>query len=391
MLDYFMYSYIIGMIGILIFFLILIFRYIKNKVLIDVKAMVILIVSLICFGVGLGMGIAAKYNLAAPTYSIKPEQNAVSFYAVSNSNLAKTTEEVAKNKSAVILIKCDEALGSGFIINNSGYVITNHHVIENSNSFIGVFQNQSGEIGEKLPMDLIAFDGDSDIALLKLRSEKNYNYLYFGDSDKASEGEKVVAIGSPKGMINTVSEGIISGIRNTGEIKYIQISAPISPGSSGGALFNSKGELIGMPTFKLRNGENLNFAISSKDIIKFLDGSKTIECIKNYNENKGSTKTKEEKIFDKEHINYDYINPYSSTRQLQYDEIKNLNIYLLGLARNEIYARHGYIFTVSEYRNYFNSKSWYKPNANFKEADLTDIERYNAVLMLKREQQLKGE
>ncbi len=405
MLDYFMYSYILGIVGIIIFFIVLILRHGKGRGLIDVKLMIILTISLTFFSIGIGTGIAEKYNknTEAPqvkiTNEVKPEQNTIYFYneANANGNGGKTTKDIAKNKDAVILINTDEAIGSGFIINNSGYVITNHHVIDNSNNFTAVFQNKDGGAGEKIDMDLIAFDADADISLLKLKNQKKYSYVSLGDDDKISEGEKIVAIGSPQGIINTVSEGIVSGIRNIKNMKYIQISAAVSPGSSGGALFNSEGEVIGMPTFKVRNAENLNFAVSSKDIKKFLNSSQTIANIENYNNSKHTLVTTykpkiQKNTFSNSNSNKnEYIIPYSSERKLQYEDIKNFNVYLMQIARNEIFARHGYIFTVPMYINYFNSKSWYKPNNNFSDNDLSDIEKYNASLMLSVEKEMKGE
>ena len=82
-----------------------------------------------------------------------------------------------------------------------------------------------------------------------------------------------MTIGSPRGLMNTVSDGIVSGIRQFDTTSYLQISAPISPGNSGGALLNMKGELLGLTTFKVTESENLNFAISADEVKALIDAN----------------------------------------------------------------------------------------------------------------------
>lgn len=88
--------------------------------------------------------------------------------------------------------------------------------------------------------------------------------------DELKVGEKVFAIGSPKGLKNTISEGIISGLRKKEHIRYIQTSAPVTSGSSGGGLFDIQGRLIGITTFILKGGGNLNFAVSVDEALEVL-------------------------------------------------------------------------------------------------------------------------
>ena len=100
-------------------------------------------------------------------------------------------------------------------------------------------------------------------------------------NDTLRVGQKVYAIGSPMGLENTMSEGILSGLREIGKSKkkFIQITTPLSPGSSGGAVLNSKGELIGMSSMGIEGGENLNFAIPIKEILKVNSGQMTDQRI----------------------------------------------------------------------------------------------------------------
>jgi S1-C subfamily serine protease len=106
---------------------------------------------------------------------------------------------------------------------------------------------------------VIAFDEKHDLALV--RAPIPAPSLSINEKTAAEIGETVFAVGNPEGLEGTFSQGIVSGIRNTLEGKWIQITAPISPGSSGGPVLNSKGEVLGIAVATLRSGQNLNFAI----------------------------------------------------------------------------------------------------------------------------------
>lgn len=165
---------------------------------------------------------------------------------------------------AVVLVVCSDGTGreirqgSGFVVSSEGKVVTNYHVVEGAKSAIIKFPNGAFYLIE----GLIASDPDKDIAILKA-SGKDLPFVPLGDSDLTEVGEEVVAIGSPLALEATVSSGIISAIRELkeGGMHVFQTTAPISPGSSGGALFNLRGEVIGITTFQTLRGQNLNFAI----------------------------------------------------------------------------------------------------------------------------------
>jgi hypothetical protein len=155
------------------------------------------------------------------------------------------------------------AQGSGFLISKDGRVVTNYHVIKSGSSALVKLPN-----GTFFTVDgVLASDKNRDVAIIKAHGS-NFRTLTLGDSDRLQVGEEVVAIGNPLSLESTVSNGIISAIRtveNEGG-KFVQITAPISPGSSGGPLFNMAGEVVGITTSHLVGGENLNFAIPIDDV-----------------------------------------------------------------------------------------------------------------------------
>jgi hypothetical protein len=159
------------------------------------------------------------------------------------------------------------AQGSGFLISKDGLIVTNYHVIESGSSAVvklpdGAFFAVDG---------VLAFDKARDVAIIKAHGE-NFRTITLGNSDQLQVGEEVVAIGNPLSLESTVSNGIISGIRTVEEEggKLLQVTTPISPGSSGGPLFNMAGEVVGITTLYLKGGENLNFAVPINDVKSLL-------------------------------------------------------------------------------------------------------------------------
>ncbi|MGI9310115.1 MAG: Do family serine endopeptidase [bacterium] len=137
------------------------------------------------------------------------------------------------------------AVGSGFIIDPDGLVVTNYHVIEDADEIEVVFDD-----GTRVPATLKGEDKKTDLALLQINLERKLPYLKFGDSDAARVGDWVVAIGNPFGLGGSTTSGIISArgrdIRAGPLDDFIQIDAPINRGNSGGPLFNTRGEVIGV-------------------------------------------------------------------------------------------------------------------------------------------------
>lgn len=139
--------------------------------------------------------------------------------------------------------------GSGVIISSDGYIVTNYHVIENAEK-ISITTNNN----QNFEADIVGYDEQNDIALLKIESENSFPFATFGDSDASMIGEWVLAVGNPFNLTSTVTAGIISAksrsLDPTGRTtqSYIQTDAAVNPGNSGGALINTNGELIGINT-----------------------------------------------------------------------------------------------------------------------------------------------
>lgn len=179
-------------------------------------------------------------------------------------------EEIYKTENAgMILIETydDEGrkrgLGSGFVVASDGTAITNYHVIRGASRAIVKFSD--GTVGSVGGVE--AYDQSRDLSVIQVTPAPT-TVLQIGDSDKMQVGDKVVAVGSPLGLQNTVSEGIVSALRNG----VLQISAPISPGSSGGAVFDEYGKVIGVSAAQMVTGQNLNFAIPINWAKPYLNG-----------------------------------------------------------------------------------------------------------------------
>ncbi len=161
------------------------------------------------------------------------------------------------------------SLGSGFIIDGAGFVVTNNHVIEDSDQ-IKVKLKDEREFDARI----VGRDANTDIALLKIESDKNFPTAKLGDSDALKVGQWVVAIGSPFGLEQTVTAGIVSAkgrVIGSGPYDdFIQTDASINPGNSGGPLLNLQGEVVGINTAIVASGQGIGFAIPinlAKDII----------------------------------------------------------------------------------------------------------------------------
>ncbi|MGA1868627.1 MAG: DegQ family serine endoprotease [bacterium] len=152
------------------------------------------------------------------------------------------------------------SLGSGFIIDEEGYILTNYHVVKDADD-IKVTTSTENEYEAKV----IGSDEDMDIALLKIKAKENLPIVEMGDSDALQIGEWVVAIGNPFGLEHTVTAGIVSAKwRPIGQGPYnsfIQTDASINPGNSGGPLLNIEGKVVGINTAIIMGGDGIGFAI----------------------------------------------------------------------------------------------------------------------------------
>lgn len=193
-----------------------------------------------------------------------------SLYSQNAIEIAKKTFPSTVSIVALDKFKQPISLGSGFVVDN-GKVITNVHVMRGAvyGQIIEDKSNKTHKIEGYLVIDKI-----NDLILLSVPTLEV-------DKLELSEitpeiGEKIYAIGNPKGLSGTISEGIVSGIRKIENNDLIQITAPISPGSSGGPILNNEGEVIAVSVASLTSGQNLNFAIPSKYVNKLMLNNKNI-------------------------------------------------------------------------------------------------------------------
>ncbi|AKN31280.1 peptidase S1 [Clostridium carboxidivorans P7] len=192
-------------------------------------------------------------------------------YGNTGSNTEKTLEEIIQEndpKTVALLVPNGDnkyAIGSGFFI-APGIIATNYHVINGGCN--ALIRTNDAKIYEA--EGIVAANKTVDIAIIKLK-QKIGQPVQLGDVSKLKKGEKATAIGSPKGLFNTVSTGIISNFWNDGKAKQIQISIPITHGNSGGPLFNSKGEVVGLTTSGIEAEGELNFAVSIEHIYDIAD------------------------------------------------------------------------------------------------------------------------
>ena len=221
----------------------------------------------------------------SPPLSTPPPANAPvkeaphGIFSAANSALAEKSVRELVNQlgEAVVQVRTPGGLGSGFIINSDGYLITNFHVIEGETQIsVEVYHQKSGALDRRSykQVRIIAINKFADLALLKIENNgtEKFAWVSLGDSDALAVGERVFAIGSPLGLERTVTEGILSTKTRPmlGEL-YLQTTAQINPGNSGGPLFNLRGDVVGVTNMKITLGEGLGFAIPIEAVKFFLN------------------------------------------------------------------------------------------------------------------------
>jgi S1-C subfamily serine protease len=255
-----------------------------------------------------GFGLQAKWDEATRTVSIdtlpaaKPTPPA-------NNQSALSIKEIAKNFDRVVMINIYDkkgkllGSGSGMVVSEDGKILTNHHVLEEAATAKVVFQDQTMFTASKVLLD----DPDRDLALMQI-DVSNLSTVKFGNSDQLEIGDNVVAIGSPLGMQNTLSAGLVSGLHRKipvskdKDVEFLQTNAPYTFGSSGGALFNMHGDVIGVTSEGAAYmGGELNFAIPSNDVTRFLQQPSTPMSFSEYETYIEEQQRKAREARDKEH------------------------------------------------------------------------------------------
>lgn len=260
---------------------------------------VILAVSIICsslLGIGGGFLAASLFNNNSGSVNVSKSEASGSSYASSTANLT-TTEIVKKTADSVVEVTTkqvktgsfqqqyiQQGAGSGVIISKDGYIVTNYHVIEGASKISITLRDKT----EYTDVKVVGTYSAGDIALLKISPKKDLTYATFGDSSKIAVGDYAVVIGNPLGQLGgTVTDGIISALDREVTIdnqtmNLLQTNSEISPGNSGGGLFNGNGELIGIVNAKSssESAEGIGFAIPINDVQDVLSDLKKYGYVK---------------------------------------------------------------------------------------------------------------
>jgi serine protease Do len=219
------------------------------------------------------VGEAAASTAAA---SGPADSDPTGFFATGSLKPTPVKELVQTYGEAVISIETPSGKGSGFVLNEDGYAVTNNHVIEGETRIAAIlYQNVPNGLARRRieNVEIVALNPFVDLALLKLPPQKDLKlgHVVLGSLEDLHAGDGVFAVGNPLGLERSVSQGIISTKnRNFEGLIFLQTDAAINPGNSGGPLFNLKGEVIGVTNMKATQGDNLGFAIPINYVKDFL-------------------------------------------------------------------------------------------------------------------------
>jgi serine protease Do len=209
---------------------------------------------------------------ASPSLEVDP----TGFYKTADLKATPVKDLVRRFGEAVISIETPSGKGSGFILNDEGFAVTNHHVIDGETRISAIlYENTPGGLKRRRIDDvaIVALNPFVDLALLKLPPQKDLKlgHVYLGSLDDINAGDGVFAVGNPLGLERSVSQGIVSTKnRNFEGLVYLQTDAAINPGNSGGPLFNLRGEVIGVTNMGYNGADNLGFAIPINYVKDFL-------------------------------------------------------------------------------------------------------------------------
>lgn len=213
---------------------------------------------------------SASPRASAPSLSTRP----AAAMSAGGDLAEKSFEELALLASSVVLITVYDGKGerlgsgSGIMIGKEGYILTNNHVASGGRCFSVRIEEDEQEYRTD---EIIKYHSVLDLAIIRIQRKLSPIPVYKG-SKPLVRGQKVVAIGSPLGLFNSVSNGIISGFRKIDDVDMIQFTAPTSRGSSGGAVLNMQGEVIGISTAGIDAGQNINLAMGYECINMFIRG-----------------------------------------------------------------------------------------------------------------------
>ena len=212
--------------------------------------------------------------MEVPTVMENPQPLSVEGQPISNKAISSSdelpvqkelsiTDIIQANRESVVTVKTAAGIGSGFFINREGQIVTNKHVLSNPDG--AEIKTISGNVYKV--QKVIHEDPAADLVIASTDATSRESKPVSINAVLPVVGEKIIVIGSPLGLEQTVSDGIVSALRsNQQSIEFIQITAPVSPGNSGGPLLNMRGEVIGVATFQYNSGQNLNFCVAASRI-----------------------------------------------------------------------------------------------------------------------------
>jgi len=201
-----------------------------------------------------------------------PPQQTMSLPVQSKITEECSYEQLASLATSVVMIKTFGAdhkvlcFGSGVVLHQDGYILTNLHVVGGGEYYSVLYENDTNEY---ITHQFVKYHDMHDLAILKV--DKQSKSLPVKVEGQLVRGQKIVAIGSPLGLFNSVSDGIVSGFRDIRNMSMIQFTAAISNGSSGGALLDMQGRLVGLITAGFNDGQNLNLAVPAHLIYQFAE------------------------------------------------------------------------------------------------------------------------
>jgi serine protease Do len=214
----------------------------------------------------------------AATHAESPDtSNTLYKSAPANAPVRTVRELVSQLGEGVVQVRTPGGLGSGFFLNEDGFLMTNFHVIEGETQiWVEVYHQKDGQLERKSYKEvrIVAMNKFADLALLRIEDKgaPKFKPVSLGSTEPLAVGEHVFAIGSPLGLERTVTEGILS--TKTRQLQgdlYLQTTTQINPGNSGGPLFNLAGHVIGITNMKITYGEGLGFAIPVEAVKFFLE------------------------------------------------------------------------------------------------------------------------
>jgi len=232
-------------------------------------AAAVLVVGAAIFVLATGTTLQRQQASAQPAAILADEATITTIYA--NASPAVVEIEVTSQLgSGVRGGFMQSGQGSGFVIDNTGDIVTNNHVVDGATSVQVIFSN-----GKSISANVLGKDSGDDLAVVKVNSSavSGITPLVLADSSLVKPGQTAIALGSPYGLTNSITTGVISGLNRSvagGQTGMIQTSADIQPGNSGGPLLNSSGQVVGVNTAFQGQGTGIGFAIPSNVVSKVL-------------------------------------------------------------------------------------------------------------------------